>query len=103
MDVLSGALVRAKSGLDVPLDAERHIGTLLVVIDPAAFGDLEAFKDSTTKLVKDLLAVPAADPAHPVRVPGLRGAEQYRRSIEDGAVELEDRVWWGLLAATRRD
>src|SRR5665213_1073809 len=40
IDILSGSLVRGKSGLDQPLDTQRYIGTLIIVIDPAAFGDI---------------------------------------------------------------
>jgi LDH2 family malate/lactate/ureidoglycolate dehydrogenase len=91
--------VRGRCGLDQPVDSERFIGTLVIVIDPAAFGELADFKDSTDKLMKDLLAVPAADPDAPVRVPGLRGAESARRAAHSGFVELDDSVWQRLIAA----
>jgi LDH2 family malate/lactate/ureidoglycolate dehydrogenase len=93
VDVLSGALVRGKSGLDMPSGSERHIGTLLIVIDPAAFGELSDFKNATTKLVADLLAVPAVDPSKPVRVPGIRGSERLEKSKQEGVVEIEDKEW----------
>jgi LDH2 family malate/lactate/ureidoglycolate dehydrogenase len=93
IDVLSGSLVRGKSGLDQPLDSQRYIGTLIIVIDPAAFGDITGFKDSTTKLAKDILAVPAIDPNQPVRVPGFRGAERRKRFEAEGVIEIEDEEW----------
>ncbi len=93
IDVLSGALVRGKSGLDQPLDSQRYIGTLIIVIDPAAFGDISDFKDSTTKLVNDLLAVPPVDPTEPVRVPGLRGSKRLEDFLKQGIVEIEDKDW----------
>jgi L-2-hydroxycarboxylate dehydrogenase (NAD+) len=55
IDVLSGSLVRGKSGLDQPLDSQRYIGTLVIVIDPAALGEITDFKASTTKLVMTFL------------------------------------------------
>jgi L-2-hydroxycarboxylate dehydrogenase (NAD+) len=94
IDVLSGTLVRAKSGLDMPVDApDRHIGTLILVIDPAAFGDLTEFKNATTKLVEDLLAVPPVDPKQPVRVPGIRGSERLEKFMKEGSVEIKDEDW----------
>lgn len=93
VDVLSGALVRGRSGLDMPSGSERYIGTLVIVIDPAAFGEISDFKNATTKLVNDLLTVPAVDPTKPVRVPGLRGSERLAKSIEAGEIEIADSDW----------
>jgi L-2-hydroxycarboxylate dehydrogenase (NAD+) len=93
VDVLSGALVRGKSGLDQPSDSQRYIGTLLVVIDPAAFGDIKQFKDSTTKLVEDILAVPPVDATRPVKVPGFRGSKRLENFKKEGFVEIEDEDW----------
>ncbi|HVS58698.1 MAG TPA: Ldh family oxidoreductase [Candidatus Saccharimonadales bacterium] len=99
VDVLSGCLVRGRSGLDQPTDSERYIGTFIIVIDPASFGDLDDFKDSTTKLVNDLLASPPANPDEPVRVPGLRGAKRRTEFIEAGEVEIDDAAWDKFMAA----
>jgi L-2-hydroxycarboxylate dehydrogenase (NAD+) len=99
IDVLSGALVRGKSGLDQPLDSQRYIGTLIIVIDPAAFGDLKDFKDSTTKLVEDILAVPPIDPSQPVRVPGVRGSMRIEKFEKEGSVEIEDKDWDKFIKA----
>jgi LDH2 family malate/lactate/ureidoglycolate dehydrogenase len=93
IDVLSGALVRGKSGLEQPLDSQRYIGTLIIVLDPAAFGDLEEFKKSTTKLVNDILAVPPVDSSNPVRVPGVRGSERLEKFTKEGFIEIKDTDW----------
>ncbi len=92
-DVLSGALVRGRCGLDQPADSERHFGTIIIIIDPAAFGDMNDFKDSTTKLVTDIMAVAPVDPQHPVRVPGMRGAERRESSMKTGEIEIDDQDW----------
>ncbi len=100
IDVLSGALVRGKSGLDMPVESpDRYIGTLIIVIDPAAFGDIEDFKDATTKLANDILAVPPIDPDKPVKVPGFRGSKRLEEVDELGLVEIEDREWNKFVAA----
>lgn len=94
IDVLSGALVRGKSGLDMPLESpDRHIGTIIIVIDPAAFGEIKDFKDSTTKLVNDILSVPPVDPNKPVKVPGIRGSERLEKFNKEGSVEIDDKDW----------
>jgi len=76
IDVLSGCLVRGRSGLDQPEDSQRYIGTFIIVIDPASFGEINDFKDATTKLVRDILAVPPVEPTQPVRIPGLLVAKR---------------------------
>ena len=93
IDVLSGSLVRGKSGLDQPLDTQRYIGTLIIVIDPAAFGEIVDFKASTTKLAQDILSVEPVDPSQPVRVPGYRGAMRREDCIAKGMIEIEDSAW----------
>jgi LDH2 family malate/lactate/ureidoglycolate dehydrogenase len=93
IDVLSGSLVRGKSGLDQPLDSQRYIGTLMIVIDPAAFGDVEDFKKSTTKLADDILAVEPINPEEPVRVPGFRGGKRMSKFLKEGTIEIKDEEW----------
>jgi len=93
IDVLSGSLVRGKSGLDQPLDSQRYIGTLIIVIDPAAFGEIADFKASTTKLAEDILAVEPIDPNQPVRVPGYRGAKRREEFEAEGVIEIENKGW----------
>jgi len=102
IDVLSGSLVRGKSGLDQPLDSQRYIGTLIIIIDPAAFGDIADFKVSTTKLAEDILAVEPIDPSQPVRVPGYRGAKRREEFIAAGTVEIEDDGWKRCEAALEK-
>lgn len=93
IDVLSGSLVRGKSGLDQPLDSQRFIGTLIIVIDPAAFGDITNFKASTTKLAEDIMSIEPNDVTHPVRVPGFRGAKRREEIMTKGFIEIEDKEW----------
>lgn len=93
IDVLSGCLVRGRSGLDQPLHSQRYIGTFLIVIDPEAFGGIEEFKQSTTKLADDILAVESINPKQPVRIPGYRGAERREKFKKSGYIEIEDDEW----------
>ena len=93
VDVLSGCLVRGKSGLDMPEDSQRYIGTLILVISPEAFGDIDEFKKSTTKLAEDILAVEAIDPSNPVRIPGFKGSKRKEDALKNGNIELDDIAW----------
>lgn len=102
IDVLSGGLVRGKGGLDQPLDSQRYIGTFIILIDPACFGELNVFKDSTTKLVNDILAVPALDPEQPVRVPGLRGAARKKKFEDEGMIQIADEEWTKFESALQK-
>jgi L-2-hydroxycarboxylate dehydrogenase (NAD+) len=102
IDVLTGALVRGKSGLDQPVDSQRYIGTFIIVIDPASFGDLVDFKKSTSKLVADILAVKPVDPSKPVKVPGMRGAEQIDKAEREGKVEIDDEDWKKFTGALEK-
>ncbi len=99
IELLSGALVRGKSGLDQPMDSQRYIGTLILIIDPAAFGDINDFKKASTKLVTDLLAVPPTDPQKPVKVPGVRGGQRIIASKEKGIIDIKDNEWNKFLNA----
>jgi L-2-hydroxycarboxylate dehydrogenase (NAD+) len=93
IDILSGILVRGKSGLDQPMDTQKYIGTLIIVIDPSAFGDLKQFKDSTSKLVNDITNIPATNKKNPVRVPGIRGSKRLAQYQIDKTIKIEGRVW----------
>jgi len=93
IDVLSGSLVRGRSGLDQPEDSQRYIGTFIITIDPASFGDLAEFKQSTTKLVDDILAVEPTDPTKPVRVPGINGSKRKEEFEAAGFIEIDDAEW----------
>ena len=99
IDVLSGSLVRGKSGLDQPLDSQRYIGTLIIAIDPGCFGEIADFKASTTKLAGDILAVQPVDPNQPVRVPGFKGAERREKFERDGVIEIDDKEWQKFAVA----
>jgi LDH2 family malate/lactate/ureidoglycolate dehydrogenase len=102
VDILSGALVRGRSGLDQPVDSQRYIGTLIIVLDPAAFGDLQEFKNSITKLTEDILSVPASDPSKPVRIPGFRGSERLEKCKTRGFVEIKDDDWSKFSSALEK-
>ncbi len=103
IDVLSGSLVQGKSGLDQPLNSQRYIGTLIIIIDPAAFGEITDFKKSTTKLAEDILAVEPLNPNNPVRVPGFRGAKRREQFTQKGTIEIDNHEWKKFAKSFKRN
>ncbi len=91
IEVMAGALVRAKSGL-LQKD-EMDMGTFLIAIDPAAFGPLDEFKAQTTKLAQDIEAVEPADGYDEVRVPGYKGERYKQQVMADDSIEIADDIW----------
>ena len=77
----------------MPEDSQRYIGTLILIISPEAFGKIDQFKASTTKLAEDILAVEAVDPNNPVRIPGFKGAKRKEDALKSGNIEIDDIAW----------
>ena len=91
LEVMTGALVRAKSGL-LQHD-EKDLGGFLIAIDPIAFGPLDEFKAQTTKLAEDIEAVKPAEGFTEVRVPGYKGERYKQKVVADDLIEIDDAVW----------
>lgn len=91
LEVLTGALVRAKSGL-LNQD-EMDQGGFLMAIDPAAFGPLDEFKTQTTQLAADIEAVEPAEGFSEVRVPGYKGQRLHDKVTAEDSIEIDDFVW----------
>ncbi len=91
LDILTGALVGAKSGSLVA--DESDLGGMLILIDPAAFGPVEEFKVQTDKIVQDIQSNPRAEGVSEVRVPGFRAKKYHDQQLKDGEIEVEDRIW----------
>lgn len=91
LEVMTGCMVRAKSGLDQ--HTENELGSFFIVIDPSAFGPIEDFKAQTTKLAKDIEAIKPADGFSEVRVPGYKGERRKQETERTGLLEVEDAVW----------
>ncbi len=91
LEVMTGALVGGKSGL-LQSD-EAGLGGFMILIDPAALGNLEAFKKQTDKLVADISEVPPAEGFSEVRVPGYKSQDRRARQLESGFIEVNDKVY----------
>jgi LDH2 family malate/lactate/ureidoglycolate dehydrogenase len=100
LDVMTGCLIRGKSGLQVA--GEDDLGSIMIAIDPAAFGSAQDFKNATSQLVKDIQAVKPAEGFSDVRVPGFTGEAHKRRVLQTGEIEIEDAVWSAFVAAYKK-
>jgi ureidoglycolate dehydrogenase (NAD+) len=91
IEVMAGALVRAKSGL--LQEDEMDMGAFLIAIDPAAFGPLDEFKAQTTKLAQDIEAVEPAEGYNEVRVPGYKGERYKQKVVAEDSIGIADDIW----------
>jgi len=100
LDIMTGLLVRAKSGLQV--HNEHDLGSLFIAIDPGAFGSIDIFKKQSTALVLDILRVPSQDTKFPVRVPGYHSEKKRQQIIQTGTLEVDDSEWMNFETFYRK-
>lgn len=100
LDVMTGCLIRGKSGLQVA--GEDDLGSIMIAVDPAVFGPAEDFKKATSQLVKDIQAVKPAEGFSEVRVPGFAGEAHKRRVLQTGEIDIEDAVWDAFVTAHKK-
>jgi L-2-hydroxycarboxylate dehydrogenase (NAD+) len=104
--LLSGPLVGASTGDQLrgwtsdargPQAARGH---LLLAINPTCFGDTAAFSAATTAYVNTLKQSRKAAGSSAIRIPGERGFEARRRSLQEGVLIYE--VVWERAATLAR-
>ncbi len=91
LEVMTGVLVKAKSGTSVKGDPD--IGGFLIVIDPMVFGSMQEFTAQTDQIVSDVESNPPAEGFKEVRVPGYRAQKLREQQLKAGEVEVEDAIW----------
>ncbi|MER5280826.1 Ldh family oxidoreductase [Streptomyces sp. NPDC002809] len=96
--VLVGAPIFSAFHSDDPQGRKHRQNALLVAIDPAAFGDPEAFVASVDATLGTLGQLPPADGADGVFYPGERSAAKAAARAENG-IAVAPKVWQQLTAA----
>lgn len=91
IDILTGILVRAKSGLDVK--NESDLGSIFIAIDPAIFMPIDQFKKDISKLIDDIQNVKSMQTDTSVRAPGIQSGKYKRDMITKKIIEIDDRDW----------
>ncbi len=90
---MAGNLADAREGAEL---ASRAAGAFLVVIDPSAFGDAEAYRDRVARVTGELRKVPAAGTGT-VMLPGDPEARTTAARRASG-IALPDDTWQAIEA-----
>ena len=86
---------------ETPLGLRHRQNGLAIAIDIARFGDLGAFRREVDRLVKTVKALPRAEGADEILVPGERGERTLRKRTESG-IPIPQAVWKELQALAER-
>lgn len=70
----------------------EYNSVMVQVMDPSAFGELEAFKTVTDDLLRRCREASPIDPGQPVRIPGERALALKQEQLTHG-VQLDDLTW----------
>lgn len=102
VDVLSGIMLGLPFGKHVSsmyadLSKGRDLGQLHIVIDPARFTDLQAFKENMSEVLDELKAVKPAKGFDEVCYPGELGAKRLAAYKETG-IEIVDDLYDYLIS-----
>ncbi len=87
---LIGSALREAAGWHGSITANR--GHLMIAVDPAAFGDPEAFPAAVTAYLEEVKGSRKVPGVDAIRVPGERAFAARERSLRDGVV-LYEAVW----------
>ena len=98
--LLAGTLNGAAMGKDVidfnaDTGSATNTGQAIMAIDPAAFGDLDEFKQSVDKLVRDLRASERMPDVDRIWMPGEQSHERRLTHAREG-IPLAPAVWTAL-------
>jgi LDH2 family malate/lactate/ureidoglycolate dehydrogenase len=86
---------------ETPLGLRHRQNGLAIAIDIARFGDPAAFRREVDRLVRSVKALPRAEGADEILVPGERGERTFRRRSRDG-IPVAPAVWKELKALAER-
>ncbi|MFJ6212782.1 Ldh family oxidoreductase [Streptomyces sp. NPDC092296] len=90
--VLVGAPIFSSFHSDDPQGRKHRQNALLIAVDPAAFGDADAFGAAVGATLGTLKGLPAADGAEGVFYPGERSAAVAAQRAADG-IPVAPKVW----------
>lgn len=102
VDILSGSLLGVPHGIHVSsmyqdLTKGRELGQIHIVINPAYFTDLNAFKLQITTMLNELKTQPAAEGYGEIYYPGERGILRSKEYDEEG-IEIVDDIYNYLVS-----
>jgi LDH2 family malate/lactate/ureidoglycolate dehydrogenase len=95
-------LLGALCGGPVITPGMREMAYLVIVFDPALLLDEGVYPARVDELAKAIRSARPQDPAQPVRMPFERSAEERRRRLAEGVIEIPDVVHQGLIELANR-
>jgi len=104
--LLSGPMIGADLGskLKAQTAASDQIperGHFFLAVEPAAFGDLESYRQRTRDYLAELKSGRKAPGVSEIQIPGERSMRQRRRSLATG-VDMLDSVWLHTIDIARQ-
>ncbi|MEU5765365.1 Ldh family oxidoreductase [Streptomyces asoensis] len=93
--VLVGAPIFASFHSDDPAGREHRQNALLIAVDPAAFGGVDAFTEAVGATLDTVKGLPAADGSQGVFYPGERSAAVAAARTREG-IPVAPKVWRDL-------
>ena len=91
--LLAGPLTGSDAGRALLDRATACKGHLFLAVDPARFGDPDAFRAATSAYLAEVKACALVDATQTIRIPGERATAARRRSLETGRVAVYESVW----------
>ena len=81
--------------------ASANWGTLVIAINPKAFGKAADFHQSAQVMCARVKAARRLDPLQPILLPGERGDELEKANLESGYLSVRKSTYESLLAFTK--
>lgn len=91
--LLAGPLSSSDTGRTLLACGTARKDHLFVAIDPARFGDPDAFRASASGYLSEVKECGLTDAAEGIRIPGERAAAARRRALETGRVTVFESAW----------
>jgi uncharacterized oxidoreductase len=100
-EILAGALLGGATAWRPELRDRGIVNSWLAfVLDPARFGDIEAFRSELAAVIADVKASPPADPDSPVLVAGEKERITKARRLAEG-IPVDPTTWGNLVRAAQ--
>ncbi len=91
--LLAGPLTGSDTGRALLARGTARKGHLFLAVDPAHFGDLDAFRAAASAYLAEVKECTRVDGTTAIRVPGERAAAARRRALDTGRVAVYESVW----------
>ena len=91
--LLAGPLTGSDTGRALLARGTARKGHLFLAVDPARFGDLDAFRAAASAYLAEVKECARIEATEAIRIPGERAAATRRQALETGRVAVYESVW----------